>query len=135
MEKDKNIEYIIGIDLGHGETSAALCPTEWDKPIEQLTPAKDLDMGGNKKVFPSAITILENGDAYIGDRAFRSDILRQASVNVCFKQAPKDINGEKEKLMMRFMKEVYRTIIENNSATLHEGNHKVYIATPSGCIH
>lgn len=132
MEKDKNIEYIIGIDLGHGETSAALCPTEWDKPIEQLTPAKDLDMGGNKKVFPSAITILENGDAYIGDRAFRSDILRQASVNVCFKQAPKDINGEKEKLMMRFMKEVYRTIIENNSATLHEGNHKVYIATPSG---
>lgn len=132
MEKDKKIEYIIGIDLGHGETSAALCPTEWDKPIEQLTPAKDLDMGGNKKVFPSAITILENGDAYIGDRAFRSDILRQASVNVCFKQAPKDINGEKEKLMIRFMKEVYRTIIENNSATLHEGNHMVYIATPSG---
>ena len=132
MENDKNIEYIIGIDLGHGETSAALCPTEWDKPIEQLTPAKDLDMGGNKKVFPSAITILENGDAYIGDRAFRSDILKQASVNVCFKQAPKDINGEKEKLMMRFMKEVYRTIIENNSATLHDGNHKVYIATPSG---
>ena len=49
MKNDKNIEYIIGIDLGHGETSAALCPTEWDKPIEQLTPAKDLDMGGNKK--------------------------------------------------------------------------------------
>lgn len=132
MEHNKNIEYIIGIDLGHGETSAALCPTEWDKPIEQLTPAKDLDMGGNKKVLPSAITILENGDAYIGDRAFRSDILKKASVNVCFKQAPKDINGEKEKLMIRFMKEVYRTIIENNSATLHDGNHKVYIATPSG---
>lgn len=132
MQKDKSIEYIIGIDLGHGETSAALCPTEWDKPIEQLTPAKDLDMGGNKKVLPSAITILDNGDAYIGDRAFRSDILKKATVNVCFKQAPKDINGEKEKLMMRFMKEVYNTIIENNSATLHDGNHKVYIATPSG---
>lgn len=132
MEHNKNIEYIIGIDLGHGETSAALCPIEWDKPIEQLTPAKDLDLGGNKKVLPSAITILDNGDAYIGDRAFRSDILKKASVNVCFKQAPKDIGGEKEKIMMRFMKEVYRTIIENNSATLHEGNHKVYIATPSG---
>lgn len=132
MQQDKSIEYIIGIDLGHGETSAALCPTEWDKPIEQLTPAKDLDMGGNKKVLPSAITILENGDAYIGDRAFRSDILKKASVNVCFKQAPKNIDGEKEKLMMRFMKEIYRTIIENNSSTLHEGNHKVYIATPSG---
>ena len=132
MEKDKNIEYIIGIDLGHGETSAAICPVQWDTPVEQLNPAKDLDMGGNKKVIPSAITILDNGDAFIGDRAFRSDILKKASVNVCFKQAPKDINGEKEKLMMRFMQEVYRCIIENNSATLHEGNHKVYIATPSG---
>ena len=40
MEHNKNIEYIIGIDLGHGETSAALCPTEWDKPIEQLTYSK-----------------------------------------------------------------------------------------------
>lgn len=34
-------------------------------------------MGGNKKILPSAITILENGDAYIGDRAFRSDILKK----------------------------------------------------------
>ncbi len=132
MKKDKNIEYIIGIDLGHGETSAAICPVQWDTPVEQLYPAKDLDMGGNKKVIPSAITILDNGDAFIGDRAFGSDILKKASVNVCFKQAPKDINGEKEKLMMRFMQEVYRCIIENNSAILHDGNHKVYIATPSG---
>lgn len=132
MEKDKNIEYIIGIDLGHGETSAAICPMQWDTPTGQLNPAKDLDMGGNKKVVPSAITILDNGDAFIGDRAFRSDLLKKASVNVCFKQAPKDINGEKELLMMRFMQEVYRCILENNSATLHDGNHKVYIATPSG---
>lgn len=132
MEKNKNIEYIIGIDLGHGETSAAICPVQWDTPIEQLDPAKDLDMGGNKKVLPSAITILDNGDAFIGDRAFRTDIMKKASVNVCFKQAPKDIYGEKEQLMMRFMQEVYRSIVENNSATLHDGNHKVYIATPSG---
>lgn len=129
---NKNIEYIIGIDLGHGETSAAICPIQWDTPMDQLNPAKDLDMGGNKKVLPSAITILDDGDAFIGDRAFRTDIMKKASVNVCFKQAPKDIKGEKEQLMMRFMQEVYRCIIENNSATLHEGNHKVYIATPSG---
>ena len=25
-EQKKKIEYIIGIDLGHGETSAAICP-------------------------------------------------------------------------------------------------------------
>jgi hypothetical protein len=126
------IEYIIGIDLGHGETSAAMCPAQWDTAVELLEPAKDLDMGGNKKVMPSAITILSNGNAYIGDAAFNPEILKQAEVKVCFKQAPKDINGEPERTMIRFMQEVYKRIRENNKAILTEGNHVVYIATPSG---
>lgn len=128
----KKIEYIIGIDLGHGETSAAICPTQWDTAVELLEPAKDLEMGGNKKVMPSAITILDNGNAYIGDAAFNPEVLKQAVVRVCFKQAPKDINGEAEQIMMRFMKEVYKRIRENNKAILSDDNHLVYIATPSG---
>lgn len=128
----KQIEYIIGIDLGHGETSAAICPMQWDTAVEQLDPAKDLDMGGNKKVLPSAITILENGNAYIGDAAFNPEILKQAEVRVCFKQAPKDVNGKAEKIMIRFMHEVYKRIRENNKAILTDSNHLVYIATPSG---
>lgn len=128
----KQIEYIIGIDLGHGETSAAICPMQWDKAVEQLDPAKDLDMGGNKKVMPSAITILDNGNAYIGDAAFNPEVLKQATVRVCFKQAPKDVNGEAEKIMIRFMHEVYKRIRENNKAILTDTNHLVYIATPSG---
>lgn len=131
MEKRK-YEYVIGIDLGHGETSAAICPLQWDTPVKQLDPVKDLEMGGNKKVIPSAITILDNGNAYIGDSAFSPEILKQAEVHVCFKKAPKDINGESEKLMMRFMQEVYKRIRENNSAMLTDNNHLVYIATPSG---
>lgn len=128
----KQYEYVIGIDLGHGETSAALCALQWDKLPSQLDPTKDLEMGGNKKVMPSAITILDNGTAYIGDAAFNPEILRQAEVHVCFKQAPKDINGNAEQLMMRFMKEVYKTIRKNNSGLLTDTNHLVYIATPSG---
>ena len=128
----EEIQYVIGIDLGHGETSAALCAMEWDKKPEQLDAAKDLEMGGNKKVMPSAITILDNGNAYIGDAAFNPEVLKQAKVRVCFKQAPKDINGEKEQLMIRYMHEVYNRIINENSALLTKGNHLVYIATPSG---
>ena len=128
----RKFEYVIGIDLGHGETSAALCPLQWEVLPSQLDPAKDLELGGNKKVMPSAITILDNGTAYIGDAAFNPEILRQAEVHVCFKKAPKDINGEAEQLMMRFMKEVYRRIRENNSGLLTDTNHLVYIATPSG---
>lgn len=131
-QEKKSIEYVIGIDLGHGETSAALCPLQWDVLPSQLDPAKDLEMGGNKKVMPSAITILDNGNAYIGDAAFNPEVLRHAEVRVCFKKAPKDINGELEQLMIRFMKEVYKRIRENNSGLLTDGNHVVYIATPSG---
>ena len=128
----KKYEYVIGIDLGHGETSAAICPLQWDTPSANLDPVKDLEMGGNRKVIPSAITILEDSSAYIGDAAFNPEVLKKATVRVCFKQAPKDINGEAEKTMIRFMHEVYVRIRENNQALLQDGNHLVYIATPSG---
>lgn len=131
-EKNRKYEYVIGIDLGHGETSAAICPLQWDTPVEQLELVKDLEMGGNKKVIPSAITILDDGTAYIGDSAFNTEILKKAQVHVCFKQAPKDINGEAEKIMIRFMEEVYKRIRANNAGALTDSNHLVYIATPSG---
>ena len=132
-EQDKKqYEYVIGIDLGHGETSAALCSLQWNDADGKLNPAVDLEMGGNKKVIPSAITILENGNAHIGDAAFNPDVLKQAKVRVCFKKAPQDINGESEQLMIRYMQEVYKRIREQNSAILTDRNHLVYIATPSG---
>lgn len=129
---NKQLEYVIGIDLGHGETSAAICPIQWDEDVDKLEPVKDLELGNNKKVLPSAITILSNGNAYIGDAAFAPEILKQAHVHVCFKAVPKDMGGENEKLMMRFMKEVYNRIRQNNPAVLTDDNHLVYIATPSG---
>ena len=131
FDKEK-IRYVIGIDLGHGETSAAICEIQWGGDASKLENAKDLEMGGNKKVMPSAITILPDGKAYIGDSAFNPAILKKAKIRVCFKQAPKDINGEAEQLMIRFMGEVYKRIRDNNSAMLTEGNHLVFIATPSG---
>lgn len=131
-QEKKQCKFVIGIDLGHGETSAAICPLQWDALPSQLDPAKDLEMGGNKKVIPSAITILDNGTTYIGDAAFNPEILRQADVHVCFKKAPQDIHGEKEQLMIAFMREVYKRIRENNSGILADNNHQVFIATPSG---
>lgn len=132
IQNKKQYEFIVGIDLGHGETSAAICPLQWESQDQQLEAVKDLEMGGNSKVIPSAITILENGTAYIGASAFSTEVLKKAKVNVCFKKAPVDVNGEQEKLMTRYMKEVYTRIRENNTAILQDGNHLVYIATPSG---
>lgn len=132
-EANKKYEYVIGIDFGHGETSAAICPLQWEQEnVDLLDPVKDLEMGGNKKVIPSAITIINEDTAYIGESAFNPDVLKKAEVHVCFKQAPKDINGEAEQIMMRFMSEVYQRIRSNNAGILIDGNHLVYIATPSG---
>lgn len=128
----KKIEYVIGIDLGHGETSAAIAPMQWDKLDNQLEAVKDLEMEPNRKVIPSAITITGDGTAKIGTAAFDPNVLKHASVNVCFKRKPQDINGEAERLMTRFMREVYRKIRENNGGMLTDTNHLVYIATPSG---
>lgn len=132
LEKKKQIEYVIGIDLGHGETSAAICPMQWGVLDNLLDPATDLEMEPNRKVIPSAITITADGAAKIGTAAFDPYILKKANVNVCFKKKPERFDGEDELLMIRFMQEVYRKIRENNIGLLKDGNHLVYIATPSG---
>ena len=133
MVPDKNQhEYVIGIDFGHGETSAAYCSIGWGIPSGELKDAEDIEFGSNKKVVPSAICITADDKAYIGTEAFIPDILKEAEVEVCFKQRPVDINGEKEKLMIRYMGEVYKRIREKNPALFTDNNHLVYIATPSG---
>ena len=132
MENKRQFQYVIGIDLGHGETSAAICPLQWDSPSTDLDPVKDLEMGGNKKVIPSALTVLDDGTAYVGDAAYNPEVLKKATVRVGFKKVPNDLNGEAEQTMTRFMHEIYLRIRENNQALLQDGNHLVYIATPSG---
>lgn len=131
-ESYRHLQFVVGIDLGHGETSAAICPMQWDKPQNEWEAPIDVNMGHNKKVMPSAITLLPDGRAYIGDNAFDPDILKQANVHVCFKCRPQNIDGENEKLMIRFMSEVYKVIRENVGGRLTDTNHAVYIATPSG---
>lgn len=131
-ESLKQIEHVIGIDLGHGETSAAICSLQWDTSVEQLDPVKDLKLSGSNAVIPSAITFLEDGSARIGEAAFNIDLLKQAQVHVGFKKKPVDVDGEAEKIMTRFMKEVYNLIRASYAGILTDGNHLVYIATPSG---
>lgn len=131
-EKLKQIEHVIGIDLGHGETSAAICSLQWDVNVDQLDPVKDLKLSGNNAVIPSAITFLDDGSARVGESAFNTDLLKKAKVHVGFKRKPENIDGEAEKTMIRFMKEVYNGIRSEYAGILTEGNHLVYIATPSG---
>ena len=125
-------EYIIGIDFGHGETSAAFCPIGWNMQDGELEGVKDIDFGNNSKVIPSAISITDEGRVYIGEAAFLPEILNKAKVNVCFKKRPENIDGEQEQLMIKYMRAVYQLICEKNNALFTNGNHIVCIAAPSG---
>ena len=40
----KKIEYAVGIDLGHGETSAAIAPIQWDIPESQCEVPIDIHL-------------------------------------------------------------------------------------------
>ncbi len=134
MEKSK-IEYVIGIDLGHGETSAAYFPLQWDTPLNQLTNAndKDIDLGrGNVKVIPSIISIKNDGKVLIGESAINTDLIQDGHVHVCFKKRPVDINGIDEQLMIKYMKAVYQKIRYQVGYDLTDNNHAVVIACPSG---
>lgn len=125
-------KFVVGIDFGHGETSAATCELEWDKDAGQREAnVLDIDMDRNarKKVIPSAICRIKGG-VVIGDEAFEHTTDNEG-IRIGFKEKPTTIDGEKEKLMIDYMRAVYGRIREADDR-LTDDNHIVYIARPSG---
>ena len=125
-------KYVVGIDFGHGETSAAICPIEWDKDAglrETKILDIDLDIAARKKVITSSICRVSGG-ILIGDEAFEHTT-DNIGIRVCFKQKPLSIEGDAEKLMIDYMRTVYARVRESQEE-LTDMNHIVYIARPSG---
>lgn len=125
-------QYVVGIDFGHGETSAAICELEWNKDAGQregYVMDIDMDRKARKKVIPSAICRVKD-ELYIGDEAFEH-MADNEGIRVCFKQKPHSLDGEAEMLMVDYMHAVYGRIREVEER-LTDTNHVVYIARPSG---
>lgn len=138
MEKDKNgliiptkeHKYVIGIDFGHGETSAAFCEIEWGIPMSQSSKVtEDIELIGKNTTIVSAISETDEGNFCVGKDAL-VNVLDLKDFQIGFKKEPENINGREEQLMIRYMSEVYKIIRKNNLFT--DGNHIVYIAFPSG---
>ena len=132
-------KYVVGIDFGHGETSAAICELQWDtKAGQSIIDASDIRINpkntGNEKVIVSAISRRAGQEkVMIGTDAFAGEQLGpNSSIRVCFKEAPRDLKGEKEQLMILFMKAVYERILDIQPELTEGDNHLVYIARPSG---
>lgn len=129
---NKSHKYVVGIDFGHAETSACICPIEWNIAAEcQKIELKDIVLWRNsgEKILVSAISTTEDGEIRIHKDAFK--YVKGNNCRIGFKVKPNSIDGNDEKLMIAFMEEVYLRIKQDNPQ-LTDSNHIVYIARPSG---
>lgn len=102
-------EFIIGIDFGSSETSAAFCDLKSDYK-------KDLDILPGVKVIPSAVAILEQdsketiiiGDAAIQNAPFAKDF------QIGFRKRPSEMNLSERNRMVAFMHGVYVEILHRH---------------------
>lgn len=121
----QNTEFIIGIDFGHGETSAAFYNLKTQEK-------KDLDILPSLKVIKSAVAILEQegketicvGDAAITNAPFAKDF------QISFKKRPSEMTPIERHRMVSFMQGVYAEIL-NRYSDFKTREHVVYIARPS----
>ena len=126
--------YVVGIDFGHAETSAAICDIDWDhKAEEQNLKPRDIVLWKslNKEIITSAISKDYADRIHIHDDAFKYIGEDKNNFRIGFKEKPTNIDGPQERLMIEFMKDVYLRVRENEP-DLTDENHIVYLARPSG---
>ena len=142
-------KYIVGIDFGHGETSADICNIQWDDNFLKLEAPTPIEIFNGQKA-TSSVLLVENGTDinneltstyYVGQQAIEkySNQHRKKSANTSnqshfysyFKQIPSlmEENGTVE-VMKNFMRGIYLQIRKQRSE-LTDNNHVVYIACPS----
>lgn len=130
---------IVGIDFGHGETSAAIVKSE--RVIENHIPTEDLFIVGEKKVIPSIICLMPSGEYVIDPTAYQ--IAKSTNFGICFKapilgnERHEIISSTNKELFQKFITLTYESIISGTDNPLHSdinGNRdfNVYIACPSG---
>lgn len=130
---------IVGIDFGHGETSAAIVKSE--RVIENHIPTEDLFIVGEKKVIPSIICLMPSGEYVIDPTA--NQIAKSTNFGICFKapilgnERHEIISSTNKELFQKFITLTYESIISGTDNPLHSdinGNRdfNVYIACPSG---
>lgn len=142
-------KYIVGIDFGHGETSADICYIQWDDNFLKLEAPMPIEIFNGQKATKSVL-LVENGTDinneltstyFVGQQAIEKYLNRhrQKSANTSnqshfycyFKQIPSlmEENGTVE-VMKNFMRGIYLQIRKQRSE-LTDNNHIVYIACPS----
>lgn len=132
--------YILGIDFGHGETSADLCNIQWTDNFAQLKQPESIEIFNGKETIKSVLLIENDGDNkfyYIGQQAVNRYANpknhtgnTRLSYHAGFKKAPSFMSPQEREVMRIYMGEVYKQI-RRQRPELTDTNHLVYIACPS----
>lgn len=120
-----NTEFIIGIDFGHGETSAAFYNLKTQDKF-------DIDILPGLKVIKSAVAIVEQEGKeaiLVGDAAIQYAPIAK-DFQVSFKKRPSEMTKTERNRMISFMKGVYAGILDRHP-DYKTRDHIVYIARPS----
>ena len=130
---------IVGIDYGHGETSAGYVSSE--AVIGNEIRMQDLKITGEQIVIPSVICKTLHDEFVINPSV--NQLAKAKEIGICFK-APlignekyEQISDENKIFFREFLTKVYNSIVSNDNNPLHidaDGNmdFRVYIACPSG---
>ncbi len=126
-EVTPHTEFVIGIDFGHGETSAAFYSLK-----SAHEPSKDLDILPGQKVIKSAVAILEQEGMQticVGDEAIANAPIAK-DFQISFKKRPSEMSSVDRTRMVAFMKGVYAAILDRHP-DYRTREHVVFIARPS----
>lgn len=133
-------KFVIGIDFGHGETSADICNIQWDDSYLKLVAPEPIEIFNGVPAIKSVllIEIIEGQTQYyIGQQAInrysnpRSHTQTNSfSFHSYFKKVPSKMSIKEREIMCMFMAQVYQQI-RRQRQELTDDNHVVYIACPS----
>lgn len=141
-------KFIVGIDFGHGETSADICNIQWDDHLMKLVNPESIEIFNNHNATKSVLLIEHGRDIegkntchyYVGEKAiekymnFKPKNGHSSTASISFysyfKKVPSLMSPEDRDVMMHFMQEIYQQIRKQRSE-LTDDNHVVYIACPS----
>lgn len=130
---------IVGIDFGHGETSAGFVIS--DNIIGNEVKMSDLNIVGEEKVIPSIVCVMPSGEEIISPSPLQ--IAKSNEVGISFK-APivgshkyPQISEKDRRYFRMFLTKAYEAIKSNPNNPLHisqdgQSDFLVYIACPSG---
>lgn len=125
------IKYLVGLDIGHGETTASICELCTGRISPASIRVDDSDFEEKKVI--SAICQTKEGRSklVLGERDYSEFYLVQG-----FKGIIKDLTEERKGAFYAFVKLVFDRILENNGLVFNkdtnEKNFLLYIACPSG---